>query len=64
MPYQQFFHPHPHPHPHPQFIHQYYPMMSAQGILIELIDNEDAKTLAANGVKLSTNETSNNDLNT
>ncbi|CAF1933706.1 unnamed protein product [Rotaria magnacalcarata] len=62
MPYQQFFHPHP--HPHPQFIHQYYPMMSAQGILIELIDNEDAKTLAANGVKLSTNETSNNDLNT
>ncbi|CAF3142087.1 unnamed protein product [Rotaria socialis] len=62
MPYQQFFHLHP--HPHPQFIHQYYPMMSAQGILIELIDNEDAKTLAANGVKLSTNETSNNDLNT
>ena len=38
-------HPHAHMHQphvmHPSFVHQYHPMMSAQGILIEFIDDAD-----------------------
>ena len=48
---------HPHSHPqmhqqhfvHPQFIHQYHPMMSAQGILIEMMDEPDVYNHTPNG---------------
>jgi hypothetical protein len=56
IPQQQFFHP----HQHQNFIHQHQPMMSAQGILIELLDNEEAKNLTNNEVNSSLNDTSTN----
>jgi hypothetical protein len=56
MSQQQFFHPHSHLH----FIHQNYSTMAAQGILIEVIDNEEVKNLIGNGVNSSLNETSTN----
>ena len=46
MPQQQFYHPHPQLH----FIQQYYSMMAAQGILIEVIDKEEANNLITTGV--------------
>jgi hypothetical protein len=46
IPQQQFFHPHPQLH----FIQQYYSMMAAQGILIEVIDREEANNLITTGV--------------
>jgi len=49
---QQFYHAQPHVH----FIHQYQPMMAAQGILIELIDHEEAKNLLASGANSSLND--------
>jgi hypothetical protein len=55
MPQQQFYQPHQ--HAYPQFAHQYHPMMAAQGILIEVIDEEEPTNPAGNGVNPSTNET-------
>lgn len=40
---QQFVHPQTH------FIHQYYPMMNAHGIVVEMIDNEEANNATGNG---------------
>ena len=64
-------HPHHVHHHHPQmnqqfyhqqtptsFIHQYYPMMSAQGIMIEVIDNETISNINENGLNVSMNENS------
>ncbi len=56
IPQQQFFHAQPHAH----FIHQYHQMMAAQGILIEVLDNEEANNLTANGVTSALGETSTN----
>ncbi|UJR13956.1 hypothetical protein I4U23_000959 [Adineta vaga] len=56
MPQQQFYQAHaqqpqqPQQHPNIQFFNQYYSMMAAQGILIEVIDPEEANNLMANGV--------------
>ncbi|CAF4184912.1 unnamed protein product, partial [Adineta steineri] len=51
MPQQQFFHAaHPQVQPNIHFMNQYYPMMAAQGILIEAIEHEEANNLLANGV--------------
>ncbi len=59
IPQQQFFHPQPHAH----FIHQYHPMMAAQGILIEILDNEEANNLTGNGVSSALGEPSTNGTN-
>jgi hypothetical protein len=56
MPQQQFFHP----HQHPNFIHQHNPMMAAQGILIEVLDNEEAKNLTNNEANSLLNDISTN----
>ena len=41
---QQFVHPQTH------FIHQYYPMMNAHGIVVELLDNDEGNNTTGNGV--------------
>jgi hypothetical protein len=56
IPQQQFFHAQPQAH----FIHQYHPMMAAQGILIEIIDNEQANNLTGNGVSSAMGDTGTN----
>lgn len=56
---QQFYHPHAHSQAHAQaFIHQFYPMMSAQGILIEVIENDGINHVNENGANISMNENS------
>jgi hypothetical protein len=58
MPQAQFYH-HPHAHQHASFFHQYHPMMSAQGILIEVLDTE--QTTNVNGADASINANSGED---
>jgi hypothetical protein len=54
-----YAHHHPHLHMHqqqffyPYLIHQYHPMMSAQGILIEIMDDTDGVNGAMNGAQES-----------
>jgi hypothetical protein len=47
-------HPHLHMHQqhfvHPHFIHQYHPMMAAQGILIEIMDDADLNNPTLDGI--------------
>ena len=47
-------HPHVHMHQphfmHPHFLHQYHPLMSARGILIEIIDEADPHNQPPHGV--------------
>lgn len=51
-------HPHFHMHQHafyPQTFQQYHPMMSAQGILIEIMDNDETSNTGVNGAHQSRN---------
>ncbi|CAF4234969.1 unnamed protein product [Rotaria socialis] len=56
-------HHHPHMHMHhqpvfyPPMFQQYYPMMSAQGILIEIMDDEEAKNANSNEANGPTHDT-------
>ena len=52
MTHQQFYQA----HAHQSFIHQYHPMMSAQGIFIELLDNETNTDPNGNGTQSGTSE--------
>ena len=52
IPQQQFFHAQPHTH----FIHQYHPMMAAHGIIVEIIENEQANNLAGSGISSAMDE--------
>lgn len=56
MSQQQFFHPHQQSH----YTQQFHPTMSAPGILIEVIENEEAKNGTTNGTDPSPNENSTN----
>lgn len=47
---QQFVHPQTH------FIHQYYPMMTAHGIVVEVLDNDEANNANANGATSDAHE--------
>ena len=54
--HQPNLHMHQHPHFfHPHLIHQYYPMMSAQGILIEIMDDAQTNVFSRNGIHNSMN---------